>query len=100
MNRLDRLFAVLSICVIGVRVHAHWAGAIQCDSRRNVFELGWSHQAKQAAHWATIELEHAERVTTAEQLECRLVGIQIQLFQNHGFIAIALDVCQGVFEHG
>ncbi len=69
----DRLAAVLAVGVLVVPVLRHRARAVQGDERGDVFEVGGRERAEQRAHRPTFELEHADGVAPAEQVERRRV---------------------------
>ena len=99
MDRCDLLLAVLAQRVVDVRVRTHGPGAVEGQDSGDVFEAVRPHLAKQAAHWAAVELEHPERVAAGQQL----VGLRIvetEILQDDPAPAVALHVAQCVIENG
>ncbi len=99
MDGRDGLAAVLAVRVLDVRVCRHGPRSVQCQHRRDVLELGRRHQAQQAAHGTTVELEHPERVTTGQQLESGDIG-QRKFLEIEIGPAVLPDVADGVVDDG
>ena len=97
MRVADLLLLVLAQGVVGVAVRTHRAGPVERADRGDVLEVVRLHQPQQRPHRAAVELEHAERVTAAEQLEGRAVVQALgQLVQVQRDAAAGLDVLDRV----
>ena len=98
MNRRDLLQAVLTLRIVGMRIHIHRARPVQGDQRGDIVEVAGLQRFQQRAHAVGIELEHAKGVASRQQL---VRGLVIQ--RNPGMVdavlAVRLDVVQGVTNH-
>ncbi len=95
VDRFDRLAAVLAVGVVVVGVHAHRPGPVQRQHRDDVLETGGLHAAQQVAHRTAVELEHAQRVPAAQQLEGGRV-VQRQRLQVQVDAPVGFDVLDRV----
>ena len=82
-----------------MRVCPHRAGTVQRDRGRDVFEGVRFHLAQQRAQSVTVKLEHAERISPAEQLVGFCI-IELQLLEVKVFAAVGVNVLDGVRDDG
>ena len=68
VDRSNLLTPILTQRVVGVRVRAHRAGAIQGADGGDVFEVVGLHELEEVAHATTIKLEDAEGLASSQQL--------------------------------
>ena len=99
VNGLDLLQPVLSLRVVGMRIHAHRTRPVQRQHRDDVLKAGRAHQFQQIAHRGPVELEHPERVTARQQLVGFRV-VQTQVIEIEIDAAVGLDVLQRVTDDG
>ncbi len=94
----DLLQTVLALRIVGVRIHIHRTWTVQRDQCGNIVEVVRLQRFQQRAHAVGIELEHAERVATGQQVVGGAV-VQRNLRMVDAFLAVRLDVVQGVSDH-
>ena len=95
MNRRDLLQTILTLRIIRMRIHIHRPRTIQRDQCGNIVEVIRLQRLQQRTHTIGIQLEHAKRVTSRQQI-VRGTIIQRNLRMVDTFLAIRLDIIQRI----
>ena len=95
MNRRDLLQTILTLRIIRMRIHIHRTRTIQRDQCGNIVEVIRLQRFQQRTHTIRIQLEHAKRVTSRQQI-VRGTVIQRNLRMVDTRLAIRLDIVQRI----
>ena len=95
MNRRDLLQTILTLRIIRMRIHIHRTRTIQRDQCGNIVEVIRLQRFQQRTHTIRIQLEHAKRVTSRQQI-VRGTIVQWNLRMVDTRLAIRLDIVQRI----